>query len=126
MRIYIAHSSSFDFRTELYTPIKESALANEHTFVLPHDVSDTPFSSKDFFANECDLVIAEVSLPSTGTGIELGWANAAGVPIVCMHKTGAKVTSALASVTKTVLGYASTPELIEHISSTVQSTKPRT
>lgn len=33
----------------------------------------------------CDLMIAEVSLPATGLGIELGWAKAFKVPILCMY-----------------------------------------
>ncbi len=120
MRIYIAHASSYDFRTELYAPIKESALGAEHTLLLPHDASDALFSSKELFANECDLVIAEVSFPSTGMGIELGWASATGVPIVCVYKSGAKVSSALASVTDTMLEYANATELLERIAEAVQ------
>ncbi len=120
MRIYIAHSSNFDFRTELYIPIKESTLGTEHTFLLPHDASDALFSSRELFANGCDLVIAEVSFPSTGMGIELGWANAAGVPIVCVYKSGTTPSSALASVTDTKLEYANATELLEQISKAIQ------
>jgi hypothetical protein len=35
----------------------------------------------------CDLIVAEVSLPSLGVGYELGWAAASGKPVLCLHRT---------------------------------------
>ena len=35
----------------------------------------------------CDLVVAEVSVPSLGVGYELGWATALGKPVLCLHWT---------------------------------------
>lgn len=35
----------------------------------------------------CDLVVAEVSVPSLGVGYELGWATALGKPVLCLHRT---------------------------------------
>ena len=35
----------------------------------------------------CDLVVAEVSVPSLGVGYELGWATALSKPILCPHRT---------------------------------------
>lgn len=34
----------------------------------------------------CDLVIAEVSVPSLGVGYELGWASSLEKPILCLHR----------------------------------------
>ena len=52
MKIYIAHSQSFDFKTELYIPIKNSPLSKEYSFVFPHELMDERFNSKDFLKNE--------------------------------------------------------------------------
>lgn len=35
----------------------------------------------------CDLVVAEVSMPSLGVGYELGWATALNKPVLCLHRT---------------------------------------
>lgn len=34
----------------------------------------------------CDLVVAEVSVPSLGVGYELGWATALRKPALCLHR----------------------------------------
>jgi hypothetical protein len=34
----------------------------------------------------CDLVVAEVSVPSLGVGYELGWASALGKPVLCLYR----------------------------------------
>lgn len=76
MTIFISHSTGFDFKKELYQPIRKSPLNNRHTFILPHETSNMPYETKQFFASRnCDMIIAECSEPSTGQGIELGWAN---------------------------------------------------
>lgn len=35
----------------------------------------------------CDLMVAEVSVPSLGVGYELGWATALSKPVLCLHRT---------------------------------------
>jgi len=47
-------------------------LFKNHEIILPHDKRN--LISKDII-KKCNLFIAEVSFPSTGLGIELGWAN---------------------------------------------------
>jgi nucleoside 2-deoxyribosyltransferase len=115
MKIYIAHSRGFDYKKDLYEPIKQSALNKEHTFILPHEKSDELFDSKELLRNDCDLVIAEVSYPSTGVGIELGWANAFGVPIVCFYRKDFKPSESLRSVSKEFVEYNDVKELISEI-----------
>jgi 2'-deoxynucleoside 5'-phosphate N-hydrolase len=34
----------------------------------------------------CDLVVAEVTVPSLGVGYELGWASALGKPVLCLYR----------------------------------------
>lgn len=112
MKVYIAHSSAYDFKKELYQPLKNAYRETNHTFILPHD--GEPINSKELLSS-CDLVIAEVSFPSTGLGIELGWANAFSIPIVCIHRVDTKPSSALHFICKTFLTYHTEPELIARI-----------
>ena len=71
MRIYISHSSKYDYINKIYNPIKNSDLVKTNTFFLPHEDKNKIVNTKDIISNY-DLVIAEVSLPATGQGIELG------------------------------------------------------
>ena len=36
----------------------------------------------------CDIVVAEVTMPSLGVGYELGWAAALAKPVLCLHRCG--------------------------------------
>ena len=115
MKIYVAHPRSFDFKKELYEPIRQSSLNDEHTFVLPHEIHDKPFQSKDYLKSEADLLIAEVSEPATGLGIELGWADVYNVPIVCIYRKDSKVSDSLKVISESFVEYSNSEELISGI-----------
>jgi hypothetical protein len=115
MKIYIAHSRNFDFQKELYNPIRNSPISKEHTFIFPHEESGEPFNSKELFQKGCDLIIAEVSHPSTSIGIELGWADMLNVPIVCIYKKGSEISSSLKTVAKIFLEYSDMEGLINKV-----------
>jgi hypothetical protein len=115
MKIYVGHSSDLDYREELYDPLRESDLDEEHEIILPHEDSDEPFDSKEILRYECDLFVAEVSKPSTGLGIELGWADLYDVSIVCIYCEGSEVSSSLAAVTGDIKSYENSEELVSII-----------
>lgn len=104
MKIYISHSTSFDYQTELYKPLRNFILHNLISFVLPHEKDAEVGYSKKIIP-KCDLMIAEVSYPSTGMGIELGWADSANVPIIAIHKKGLKPSSSVQAVTDKIVVY---------------------
>lgn len=116
MRIYISHSREFDFENELYKPLHESELPSIHTFIFPHEENLSGINAKElFYRKECDLIIAEVSYPSTGQGIELGWADMYELPIICLYKEGAKASESLHFVSKRFLMYTSQQNMLEDI-----------
>lgn len=115
MNIYVAHARSFDFKKELYEPIRQRSLSDEHTFVLPHETSNEPFDSKEYLQHQADVVLAEVSEPSTGLGVELGWADIYGVPIVCLYRKGSRISGSLQVVSKNFVEYSNNKELISGI-----------
>ena len=121
MKIYVAHSRSFDFPKELCDPLKNTPLAREHTFIFPHEENGEPFSSKEFFQNDCDLIIAEVSYPATGLGIKLGWADMLKIPIVCIYKKNSQISDSLKAVTDAFLEYSDTGDLIAKITQVIQN-----
>ena len=83
MKIFIAHASSYDYKNELYLLIRKSYLNNEHEIILPIENGREVITKE--MIKSCDLVIAEVSYPSTGMGIELGWADIFKIPIYCIY-----------------------------------------
>lgn len=118
MKIYVAHSTGYNYQEELYKPIRNSILSSKHEIILPHENSIENFNSKEYF-NTCNLVIAEVSLPSTGMGIELGWANIQGIRIACIYKSEAKPSSSLKAISKDFIEYSSSDELIQKLESII-------
>jgi hypothetical protein len=119
MRIYISHSREFDFENELYEPIRESHLDSEHDFFLPHE-NNKEVITKDIIKNS-DLVVAEVSFPSTGQGIELGWAESFGVPVCCIYKSGTTYTNSLRAITDSIFEYSGIEELLQALEKAIKT-----
>ena len=111
MNIYISHSSGYDYKNELYKPLKESELSHAHHFFLPHEPENIDIDAVDELEHT-DILVAEASYPSTGQGIELGQAHMMNVPIICFHKTETKTSNSLRFVTSKVLTYSDTHDLL--------------
>lgn len=111
MNIYISHcGGNYDYKNELYKPIKESELAKVHHFFLPHEPQNIDVDAVTELKHT-DMLVAEASFPSTGQGIELAQAKATGVPIVCFYKTGTKTSSSLRFVTDKIIEYTDISDL---------------
>nr|AIA10569.1 unknown Function [uncultured bacterium] len=105
-----------EFRESLYAVLKSSSIWEQYTFVLPHDENDAPFPTKEFFeSEECDVILAEVSYPSTGQGIEIGWADTLHIPLVCLYKKNASISQSLYTVTNKFVEYMDEEDLVKKI-----------
>lgn len=91
-----------------------------NTFILPHEKSSTPNNMREIICTS-DLVIAEVSFPSTGQGIELGWANISKVPIACIYQSGKNYSSSLKVITNKFVSYNNDKNLVKIIEKLVYS-----
>lgn len=114
MKIYLSHSGTYDYESELYAPLKASSLARIHQILFPHDKENIDTISKKLITDG-DLVLAEVSYPSTGQGIELGWANDSNTPILCFYKSGSNPSNSLRFVTKDFLEYATVEDMLNKL-----------
>jgi hypothetical protein len=114
-KIYVSHARGWDFKNELYSPLRESFLNEKHEIILPHEHGDGLFSSKEFFQNSCDLLLVEGSRPKLGVGIEVGWADAFDVPIFTLYQEGAKQSTSLNSMSSVIVGYESSDDLISKL-----------
>lgn len=113
MKLYISHSSNYDYTNQLYKPLK-AAFVSEHELILPHECATAGENTKAILPI-CDVVLAEVSYPSTGQGIELGWASAADVRIIAAYKSGEKPSGAINFLTSDIFEYGSDDELISKL-----------
>jgi exosome complex RNA-binding protein Rrp4 len=120
MKIYISHSGNYDYRTELYNPLKSSVIVKDYQLFFPHDVENIDINTRNFVQHS-DLVVAEVSYPSTGQGIELGWASETNTPIVCICKIGSKLSSSLKFVSKESLEYDGTDDMLKRLESWLET-----
>jgi len=114
MKIYVCHSTKFDFKKELYEPIRKLSLNTEYEFIFPHEKTNQTFDSKNIIPS-CDLIISEISYPSTSMGIELGWANKEGIKIVFIYKKGATVSKSLKAVSNEFIEYDSTGDMLKKL-----------
>lgn len=119
MKIFISHSTNYNYLDELYTPLKNSELNTKHELILPHEEGkEVPI--KDVI-RECDLVVAEVSDPDFAQGVALGWANEAYVSIICFFKSGSKVSPALQYITESTSEYDSVDNMVKSINAVVDA-----
>lgn len=114
MRLYLSHSGNFDYQTELYEPLKQSSIVVDHSIFFPHDPENIDTKTKDIIPTY-DVVIAEVSYPSTGQGIEIGWASASDTPVFCFYRSDSKPSGALRFVYESLIEYSTPKDLITQI-----------
>ena len=66
---------------------KSEVMENER-MLAPRDVYERDVN----WIKNCDVLIAEVSVPSHGVGYEIGFALNLGKPVLCLHQKGRKVS----------------------------------
>ncbi|GAB4144409.1 MAG: hypothetical protein OHK0017_02900 [Patescibacteria group bacterium] len=111
--IYLTHPKAMDYDNELYKPIRNSILNNKFNFVFPYEDDGMPYNSKELILNDnCQIVLAEVSEPSTGQGIELGWAIVKNIPIIAFYKPGSKVSNSVKMLVNSIFEYSDPEELV--------------
>lgn len=113
MIIYFPHSKQLNYE-EYYDAIRTSNVFAKHTLLLPYEKSETPENSKNTI-KKADLVIAEVSYPGTGLGIELGWASNMGKRIVCIYKYDFHIAGSLKYVSDEFISYNDYADLIKKL-----------
>ncbi len=118
-KIYIAHSRDFDYLNELYAPLKQADFLSNYELIFPHEQKQENHNLRDFYRT-IDLVIAEVSMPSTGLGIELGWASDDNKKVCCIYKSGTQPSSSLNAITDQFYEYHNTDELLNIVRQIVE------
>lgn len=110
MIIYFIHATCFDYITNFYEPIKTIDSLKHYTLIFPHEKSQHGIKSKDII-QQADLVIAEVSYPSIGVGIELAWADLFNSKIITLSQINKTVSSSLQFINTSHYQYIDTNDL---------------
>ena len=113
MKIFVTHATNSNFQEELYKPLRESSLNKNHEIHLPQEHGKETITKE--FIKSCDLIIAECSFPSTGQGIELGWADMYQVSILCIYRKGIEPSRALHYVTHSFITYENAEDMINKV-----------
>ena len=119
MKIYVGHSTDYDFMNELYKPIMNSKLNTKVEFIFPH-LNDEVVNSSEII-EQSDLFIAEVSRPSLGLGIEIGRAEMKNKKILCIYNENSKISSSLKYVNVDILGYTDKEDMISQIEKYIEN-----
>lgn len=112
--IYLAHSTSIDYKKDFYDVLEQSILNQKFNFICPHRKSKTQHNSKESLKH-CKYVIAEISKNKIGIGIELGWADIYGVDIICVYKKGSKISGSVRVVCNKFIEYENKADMIEKL-----------
>lgn len=113
-KIYIGHSRDerLNYQEELYLPLISSL--NDDELIVPHKQGAESIHSKEVLPT-CNLMIAEVSYPSTGLGMELAWADHAEVPVLCIYRTDCQPSSSVTHLFLNIISYESCIDMIQKV-----------
>lgn len=84
--------------------------------IFPHDTQEGVKLTREQIEG-AELVLVEVSISSTGSGIEMGWANAAGKPIIAFHQGGSQPSPAMQFVAKAIQVYVTEEDILQVLNS---------
>jgi nucleoside 2-deoxyribosyltransferase len=126
MNIYFACSITGGRELEsTYQEMVAGLLANGHEIPTSHlaqsEVMDKEraLSPRDVYLRDvnwidhCDVLIAEVSVPSHGVGYEIGYALQVGKPVLCIHQQEKRVSKMITGNPHPLLkveGYSTTKQ----------------
>jgi hypothetical protein len=79
LNIYFVHSTKFDYNNLIYKKILSSSICLAHNLMLPMTKEYQNIYAKELMA-KADIIIAEVSNPSFGLGLELKWLSKVNKP----------------------------------------------
>ncbi len=92
--------------------LAESGVPEAEAVIAPQDV----YARDVAWIRNCDVLIAEVSVPSHGVGYEIGFSLGLGKPVLALHREGRRVSKMISGnpdPNLTVRAYRSDEDAIE-------------
>ncbi len=100
--------------------LAKSEVVENERLLTPRDVYERDVN----WIKNCDVLVAEVSIPSHGVGYEIGFALNIGKPVLCLHHKERKVSKMITGnpdPALTVCSYSSIEEAVSQIHTFLQS-----
>ena len=91
-----------------------------NALLAPQDVYERDVN----WINNCDVLIAEVSVPSHGVGYEIGYALQIGKPVLCIHQKERRVSKMITgnpTQAITVWAYSDVEEAVSQLRAYLQN-----
>lgn len=91
--------------------LAQSEVMEKERILAPRDVYERDVN----WIKNCDVLIAEVSVPSHGVGFEIGYALNIGKPVLCIHQKERRVSKMITGnpdLTLTVKSYSDVEDAI--------------
>jgi len=101
------HSPTFFAALDQFAEMK----SNKFELIYPESAAEGLEVTKNAI-EKSDLVIAEVSLASTGSGIEMGWANAFGKTVIAFHHGATSISPSVQFVATAIHAYLGEDDII--------------
>lgn len=137
MNIYFACSITGGRELEVvYQEMVAALIADGHEIPTSHLVEsevldrERVLSPRDVYLrdvkwiDDCDVLIAEVSVPSHGVGYEIGYALQVGKPVLCIHQQEKRVSKMITGNPHSLLNvesYSSMQEALQKMKSFMSS-----
>jgi 2'-deoxynucleoside 5'-phosphate N-hydrolase len=94
--------------------IPTSHLAQSEAIEKERKLSPLDVYTRDVnWIQNCDALIAEVSVPSHGVGYEIGYALQAGKPVLCLYQEGRKISKMITGNPHPALSMESYSEVVD-------------
>lgn len=100
--------------------LAQSEVMEDERILAPQDVYERDVN----WINNCDVLIAEVSVPSHGVGYEIGYALQIGKPVLCIHQKERRVSKMITGNPNqaiTVWAYSDVEEAISQLRAYLQN-----
>lgn len=117
--IFVTHSESFDYKKELYLPIKESKLSKDCNILYTTQFEN--FEVAREVIRKVDFVFCEVTFPTIEIGIEMEWARNLKIPIICAAFKGGGISQDIHLMSYKVIEYGSSEELLMKLKNAIDS-----
>lgn len=100
--------------------LAQSEVMEDERILAPQDVYERDVN----WINNCDVLIAEVSVPSHGVGYEIGYALQIGKPVLCIHQKERRVSKMITgnpTQAITVWAYSDVEEAVSQLRAYLQN-----
>ena len=114
-RIYVGHARDerLNYQEDLYLPLISSL--GDDLVIVPHEKGAEAQINSEEVLPTCHLMIAEVSYPSTGLGLELVWAKHAAVPVLCIYNINCQPSTSVTNYCPDIISYESNVDMVEKV-----------